>query len=400
MYRVLRTILTPAKLQKVGRPQRLFTTTPSKPFPTPWVVGGVCVVVGAGILYKWSRGSTATQENSTTNTPRISAKSNAAVPPEEYDPVTSDLPELPGYVQYLLVGSGTASQACADEIMKNDPTAKILIVTEEEYHPYRRPPLSKYLWNSDDQKLISSLSYAFGPDEYPIFYKPVSSYSPPSHITLDPPTTVLALATGHRVKEINSDKKFVTLDNGWEILFDKCLLATGGKPGILRMFSNDVIKPFVTTYRNPKDFLSLVEGVKGKDVLLVGGGFLGSELAVCLAQKKSRDLCGRVLQVYPEVGNMGLVFPKDLSRWATEKVRQEGVEVYSGNYVESVYKYRGRVHVVTSEGDELVADKVILTVGLLPCTELAESGNFEVDKKNGGFKVSILTNSFNLDYFL
>ena len=132
----------------------------------------------------------------------------------------------------------------------------------------------------------------------------------------------------------------------------------------------------------------------------MGGGFLGSELAVCLAQKKSRDLCGRVLQVYPEVGNMGLVFPKDLSRWATEKVRQEGVEVYSGNYVESVYKYRGRVHVVTSEGDELVADKVILTVGLLPCTELAESGNFEVDKKNGGFKVSILTNSFNLDYFL
>ena len=391
MYRVLRTRFTSAKLQKVGRPQRLFTTTPSKPFPTPWVVGGVCVAVGAGILYKWSKGSATTHENSTNNTPHLSAQSNAGVPPEEYDPVTADLPELPGYVQYLLVGGGTASQACADEIMKNDPTAKILIITEEDYQPYRRPPLSKYLWNSDDQKLINSLSYAFGPEEYPIFYRPVSSYSPPSHITLDPPTPVLSLATGHRVKRINSDKKLVTLDNGWEIFFDKCLLATGGKPGILRMFSNDVIKPFVTTYRNPKDFLSLVEGVKGKDVLLVGGGFLGSELAVCLAQKKSRGLCGRVLQVYPEVGNMGLVFPKDLSRWATEKVRQEGVEVYPGNYVESVYRHHGRVHVVTTEGDELVADKVILTVGLLPCTELAESGNFEVDKKNGGFKVSILT---------
>ncbi|KAI6645906.1 Programmed cell death 8/apoptosis inducing factor [Oopsacas minuta] len=392
MYRVLRTRITSFKLLKSSRSLRLLSTTSPNPLPNPWLIGGVCAaVLGGGIIYYKSRGSTATHVDSIVHPSVVSAKSShlPSEPEEpEYDPVTSNLPELPGYVQYLLVGGGTASQTCAEEILKNDPGAKILIITEEEYRPYRRPPLSKYLWNSDDKNLINNLKYAFGPDEYPIFYKSASSYSPPSLITIDPPTPVLSLSTGHRVKEIDSENKYVTLANGWEIFFDKCLLATGGKPGSLKLFSDDVIKPFVSTYRSAKDFLTLVEGVREKDVLLVGGGFLGSELAVSLAQKKSRGQCGRVLQVYPEAGNMGLVFPKDLSRWATEKVKQEGVEVYPGNYVESVYKYRGRIHAVTSEGDELVVDKVVLAVGILPCTELAESGNFEVDTKYGGYKVN------------
>ena len=343
------------------------------------------------VYYKSRRSSSAQVDSLPKSVPSsVSAQSGPTTPsadPAEYDPLTCDLPELPGYAQYLLIGGGTAAHACAEEIMKHDPEAKILIITEEQYRPYRRPPLSKYLWASDDQRLISSLTYAFGTDEYAIFYSPLSCYSSPSHLTQNPPTQVLSLATGHRVTKIDSESKFVTLQNGWEIFFDKCLLATGGKPGKLKVFADDVISPFVSTYRSAKDFLSLVEGVKGKDVLLVGGGFLGSELAVSLAQKRERGLCGRVLQVYPEVGNMGLIFPRDLSRWATEKVRKEGVEVYPGNYVESVYRYRGRVHAVTSEGDELVADRVVLTVGLQPRTELAESGRFEVDTTHGGFKV-------------
>ena len=396
MYRVLRTRLTSFKLQKSIRTHRpLSTATPSS-LPNPWLVGGVCaVVLGAAMVYYKSRSSSKSQIDSLTQSVPSSVSAQTAAPssPEltEYDPLTSDLPELPGYAQYLLIGGGTASHACAEEIMKHDPEAKILIITEEQYRPYRRPPLSKYLWASDDQTLISSLTYAFETEEYAIFYNPLSSYSPPSRITMDPPTQVLSLATGHTVTEIDSESKFVTLQNGWEIFFDKCLIATGGKPENLKVFADDVISPFVSTYRSARDFLSLVKGVKGKDVLLVGGGFLGSELAVSLAQKRARGQCGRVLQVYPEVGNMGLIFPRDLSRWATEKVRKEGVEVFPGNYVESVYRYRGRVHAVTSEGEELVADRVVLTVGLQPRTELAESGGLEVDTTHGGFKVSSYT---------
>ena len=123
-------------------------------------------------------------------------------------------------------------------------------------------------------------------------------------------------------------------------------------------------------------------------MLLVGGGFLGSELAVVLAQKRARGLCGRVLQVFPEAGNMGLVFPKDLSRWATEKVRKEGVELFPGRFIDSVYRFGGRVHAVTSEGEELVVDRIVVAVGLEPNTQLSESGGFEVDTVSGGFKVT------------
>ncbi|WP_411023790.1 FAD-dependent oxidoreductase, partial [Salmonella sp. s51228] len=92
---------------------------------------------------------------------------------------------------------------------------------------------------------------------------------------------------------------------------------------------------------------------------------------------KSRNLCGNITQIFPEPGNMGLIFPCDLAKWATEKVRQQGVTVHPGVHILGVYPYNKRVHVVTSGGDELIADNIVMTVGLLPNTGLAESANLE-----------------------
>ena len=61
---------------------------------------------------------------------------------------------------YVLVGGGTASFAAAQAIRGKDPSAKILIVTDEKFSPYSRPPLSKHLWLSQDHEAARQLQFA------------------------------------------------------------------------------------------------------------------------------------------------------------------------------------------------------------------------------------------------
>ena len=69
------------------------------------------------------------------------------------------LPEIPNHAQYLIVGGGTAAMAAFKAIRANDENARVLVVTEENFKPYMRPPLSKDLWMTDDEKLVSELKF-------------------------------------------------------------------------------------------------------------------------------------------------------------------------------------------------------------------------------------------------
>ena len=62
-------------------------------------------------------------------------------------------------VPYVLVGGGTASFAAAMAIRERDPSARVLMVTEERYSPYSRPPLSKHLWASADHSAARQLKF-------------------------------------------------------------------------------------------------------------------------------------------------------------------------------------------------------------------------------------------------
>ena len=64
-----------------------------------------------------------------------------------------------GFVPYVLIGAGTASFAAAKAIRESDPKARVLIVGEEEYPPYSRPPLSKQLWLYEDHDEAKDLRF-------------------------------------------------------------------------------------------------------------------------------------------------------------------------------------------------------------------------------------------------
>lgn len=67
-------------------------------------------------------------------------------------PQVDNLPDIPSYAPYLIIGAGTAAFSAFRAIRSQDPTAKILVIGDEEHLPYMRPPLSKEIWFTEKNK--------------------------------------------------------------------------------------------------------------------------------------------------------------------------------------------------------------------------------------------------------
>ncbi|XP_062513763.1 apoptosis-inducing factor 1, mitochondrial-like [Corticium candelabrum] len=303
--------------------------------------------------------------------------------------IVEELPILPKHVQYILIGGGTASYTTMKTIQEHDSTAKILIICEEEFAPYMRPPLSKELWFTDDLSgAARSLNFKqWDGQERSLFYKESNVFLQPVELN---DSNGVAIMTGRKVVSVDADGQCITLDHGGSIEYDKLLIATGGRPKNLTVFqqSSEDIKKRVTLFRDISDFQNLVNvSQRAQSFLVVGGGFLGSELACALGFQAKRT--GQtVTQVFREEGNMSKVLPKYLSIWTTDRVREEGVDVQPKTVISSIMLRDGRIVAVTDGGKELVADHVVVAVGIDANTDLAESAGLETDPQLGGYRVN------------
>ncbi|XP_042196848.1 apoptosis-inducing factor 1, mitochondrial isoform X1 [Callorhinchus milii] len=302
----------------------------------------------------------------------------------------SDRPEVPPHVPFLLIGGGTASFAAARSIRARDPGARVLIISDEPDLPYMRPPLSKELWFSDDATVTETLKFKqWNGKERSIFFQPPSFYIQPRDLPYMENGGV-AVLTSHKVVQMDARGNKVWLDNGAEITYDKCLIATGGSPRnipALERAGEDVRKR-TTLFRRIEDFRSLEQIMKQvKSIVIIGGGFLGSELA-CALGKHARKSGVEVKQIFPEKGNMGKILPDYLSNWTTEKVRKEGVNVMPNTFVKSAKYIGGKVVLTLKGGQTIEADHVVAAVGLEPNVEMAKTGGLEVDSDFGGFRVN------------
>uniref|UniRef100_A0A8C6PN83 Apoptosis-inducing factor 1, mitochondrial n=1 Tax=Nothobranchius furzeri TaxID=105023 RepID=A0A8C6PN83_NOTFU len=271
-------------------------------------------------------------------------------------------PQLPSHAPYLLIGGGTASFAAARSIRARDPGAKVLIVTDEPDLPYMRPPLSKELWFSDDPSVTETLRFKqWNGKERSIYFQPPSFYIDPEHLT-GAENGGVAVLVNKKVVHMDVRGNKVKLDDGTEISYEKCLIATGGVPRNLQVIerAGEEVMKRTSLFRKIEDFKSL-ENVsrKAESITIIGGGFLGSELA-CALGRKAAESGLEVVQMFPEKGNMGKVLPEYLSNWTTEKVK----------------KVRN-----PAEGRSTA-------VGLEPNVDLAKSAGLEVDSDFGGYRVN------------
>jgi NADPH-dependent 2,4-dienoyl-CoA reductase/sulfur reductase-like enzyme len=167
----------------------------------------------------------------------------------------------------------------------------------------------------------------------------------------------------------------ITDDQGTVYTFDKLLLATGGTPRRLPFGDDDIIY-----FRTVDDYerLRALTG-QGRRFLVVGGGFIGSEVAAALAMNGEK-----VVIAFPGDGIGGHLFPADLAKFLNDFYREKGVEVLSGARVTGCDVRQGK-HVLTTRSDqhrgdcEIVADAVVAGIGIEPNVQLAVAAGLEVD---------------------
>ncbi|CAF2635583.1 unnamed protein product [Rotaria sp. Silwood2] len=148
------------------------------------------------------------------------------------------------------------------------------------------------------------------------------------------------------------------------------------------------------------DFFSLKKIVdSGADIAIVGGGFLGSELACALGYRAKEHAqngkpSGKVVQLMPEKGNISKVLPEYLSKWATERVRDEGAEVLTNVELVNASIQDGKVNLAyidpkaPQKTSYMIVDHVVVAVGIEPNADLAKSAGLEIDSDQGGFLVN------------
>ena len=245
------------------------------------------------------------------------------------------------HYKYLIIGGGMTADAAAGAIREADSQGSLGLISAETYRPYNRPPLSKGLWTG----------------------------SPLDSVWRAPEPQSLDLHLGRRATSLDPETRRVRDDRGTEYAFDELLLATGGRPRRLPSDPEGVI--YFRTLDDYKRLRSLSE--HGESFAVIGGGFIGSEIAAALAMNGKR-----VTMIFPGTGVCARAFPPELSRHVTETYRGKGVEVLAGERIASVER-RGDEHLVrTVGGREVTVDGVVAGLGIEPNVQLAVEAGLEV----------------------
>jgi 3-phenylpropionate/trans-cinnamate dioxygenase ferredoxin reductase subunit len=240
--------------------------------------------------------------------------------------------------RYLLVGGGMSADAAAEGIRKHDADGTITLVGAEPHPPYKRPLLTKGLWAGADEAKVWRGTAERGVD----------------------------LMLGRRIADLDLDARRAVDDQGTEYDYEKLLLATGGRPRELEDADDDVVY-----FRTLDDYRKLhTRAGDGTSFVVVGGGFIGSEIAAALTNAGSR-----VTMVFPELGIGARLFPAHLAEFVTGYYREKGVEVLTGETVASVRGGR----LTTGSGRVLEADCIVAGLGIEPSTELAVAAGLPVD---------------------
>jgi 3-phenylpropionate/trans-cinnamate dioxygenase ferredoxin reductase component len=258
-------------------------------------------------------------------------------------------------VDYLLIGGGLASANCARWLREEGADGSILLVGREPDPPYNRPPCSKeFLQGKEGRE-----------DTY---FRPNEWWDEQS-IELMTRTSVLELDPGARVARL-SDRR--------EVEFDKALLATGANVRILHVDGAELDGlHYLRTLGNSEAIWRDADA--GERVVIVGGSYIGTEVAASLTLRGKR--CAIVMQ---ESVTHERSFGAQAGRFFQSVLEEHGVEVHGDDALERFEGADGRVtKVVTKGGLELDADAVVIGAGVHPEVHLAERAGLSLGERGG-----------------
>lgn len=278
----------------------------------------------------------------------------------------------------IIVGGGHAAANLAPTVRAKGWQGKVIVISEEGMAPYHRPPLSKEYFS----KCLDSEMEAEGVDDADqqvdeakngLYIRKPDFYNKKN----------IELRLNKTVSNINRETKTVTLISGEKLIYDKLALATGARPRKLDLPGADLRGVFYM--RNISDADAVVKAVAeskkikgGCKAVIIGGGYIGLEAASSLtkvgAEVTILEAAERILQRVTGPVMSDFYRRVHTEEGVTIKEGISGLEKFVGNG-----KGNGQVErIVLSDGTQFDADIVLVGIGVIPNTELADECGLEV----------------------
>ena len=258
--------------------------------------------------------------------------------------------------RFVIVGAGHAGGQAAARLRQNGHEGEVVIVGEEAFPPYQRPPLSK-------QYLAGEM-----PLER-VLLRPESFYQDKG----------IDLKLNQRVRQIDRTGKRIKLESGESLAYDKLLLATGGRARKLPLPGSD--HPAIHYLRGIGDVDAIrAKAGEGARLVIVGGGYIGLEVA-----SVSAKLGIEVTVLEMESRVLARVTSERMSAYYQALHEGRGVKIVTGARAASfeappaASSDERSVRINCADGQTFDADLVIIGAGIVPNVELAEEADLECD---------------------
>jgi len=242
---------------------------------------------------------------------------------------------------YLVIGGGMTAAAAVQGIREVDGHGSVGIFSMEQHRPYNRPPLTKKLWQGKPEDSI---------------WRKLSDDN-------------LDLLLGLRVKQIDPLRKQVQNETGQTVSYGKLLLATGGSSRRLPF-----APPETVYFRTLDDFHTVRSWLgQGARIGIIGGGFIGSEIAAALASNGEQ-----AVMVFPETGLGARIYPADLSQFLNRYYQEKGVELHPGLEIQAIFRQGNGFVLQAKDGRQVAVEHIIAGIGILPNTGLGQTAGVSI----------------------
>jgi len=249
----------------------------------------------------------------------------------------------------VIIGAGQSGAQAVATLRAEGFTGAITMVGDEPFAPYQRPPLSKaYLMGTMERERL--------------FLKPDAFYT----------DAKCELILGVAATKIDRAARTVHLADGRILPYDKLLIATGSRVRKIRCPGAEL--PGIHYLRGIADVDALrAEFVAGKKLAIVGGGYIGLEVAA-VAAKRGIDVT--VFEAMDRLMARAVSVP--VSDFYEKVHREAGVKLLLKTGVQA-FEGKDRVEAVRAEGKSYPADVVLVGIGIVPNEELAKEAGLACD---------------------
>lgn len=249
----------------------------------------------------------------------------------------------------VIVGAGHAGVQAAASLREEGYDGPVILVGDENELPYHKPPLSKTFIKDQQAKPQPLRGEAFYTGST-IDYRP-----------------------GIRVERIDVGGRRLEISGGGVLPFDRLVLATGARPRLLPLPGSELSG--VVSLRSLGDARLIRElSAQSDEVVILGGGFIGLEIAATLTA------AGRKVAVVETVDRLlGRAVAPVIAGHVRQRLEATGVRILTGTTIERLEGENGRVSAaITSSGERLPAQMVVIGVGVVPNVELAEAAGIAI----------------------